>query len=139
MKKIPKYLTIFITTIIILFLFVMFFSEKEVRYQCTGKLTNNNDVIEPVEMFIKITEFRPWVSLWSDSNGYLNTEIPEKYKGSYYAGFYGHLEKTGDKFQIYDTYPEKIFRGYFSILSNTLFLDLESYFGIFEGKCNNIY
>jgi len=113
--------------LVALFFFAANFSTTESSFQCSGEITNNN-ISQPSTVYIKLTEYRPWVR--SDSDGSLNWELPNEW-----VGYFGHIEKVGDQFQIYETYPQKTFKGTFSTLSQTLAIDLEAPFGFFDGTC----
>ena len=128
-KKILKYSGLAVFVLIILFLSIATFSAAESSFQCSGE-TSFEGSFRPMTIYMKLTEYRPWVRFWSDSAGSINLEIPNAL-----VEYYGHLEAAGDQLQIYDTYPQKTLKGNFSRLSKTLAIDLESRFGFFDGTC----
>lgn len=129
MKKSLKYIGGSVLGFIILFLFVSNFSTTESSFQCSGEISGS-EISRPMNIYIKLTEARPWVGLWSDSDGSINLEIPNEW-----VEYYEHIEEVGDQLQIYKTYPQKTLKGNFSVLSRTLAIDLGSPFGFFDGAC----
>ena len=129
MKKTLKYLGFLILGFIILFLIVANFSTTESSLQCSGEMSDKG-TIQPMTVYIKLSEYRWWVGLWSDSDASLNLEIPNMW-----VGYFGKVEEVGDQLQIYETYPQKILKGNFSELSKTL--AIETPFGFFDGVCND--
>ena len=129
MKKSLKYIGFGVLGLIVLFFFVANFSAVESKFQCSGEISFEGTT-RPMNVFMKLTEHRSWVGLWSDSAGSINLEIPNEW-----VEYYGHIEEVGDQLQIYETYPQKALKGNFSKLSKTLAIDLESPFGFFGGAC----
>lgn len=130
MKKSLKYVGFGILVLILLFFFIAKFSMTESSFQCTGEITRENVSQRSKTVYIKLTEYRPWIGLWSNSSGSLDLEIPNEW-----VEYYGYIEEVGDQFQIYETYPSKSLKGNFSKLSKTLAINLESPFGFFDGAC----
>ncbi|OGZ62663.1 MAG: hypothetical protein A3C58_03330 [Candidatus Staskawiczbacteria bacterium RIFCSPHIGHO2_02_FULL_34_10] len=127
MKKSIKYIGFAVLGVVVLFFFATQFSEAESSFQCFGEISFNGTT-RPMTVYMKLTEYRPWVL--SDSHGSINLEIPNEW-----IEYYGHIEEVGDQLQIYETYPQKMLKGNFSRLSKTLAIDLESPFGFFDGNC----
>ncbi|MDP3771982.1 MAG: hypothetical protein Q8Q94_01230 [bacterium] len=127
MKKSLKYVGSGVLGIVVLFFFAANFSEVESSFQCSGEISLNGTT-RPMTVYMKLTEYRPWVR--SDSNGSINLEIPNEW-----VEYYGHIEEAGDQLQIFETYPQKTLKGNFSKLSKTLAIDLEPPFGFFDGTC----
>ncbi len=75
--------------------------------------------------FLKFTKYRSIVSLWSDSDGSLNTEFPSKWRD-----YYSYTKFVGDQLQIYKS---KKMVGNFSFLSNVIALDTP--YGFYDGNC----
>lgn len=130
MKKTFKYLAIGVGGLVLLFIFLANFSVKEINYKCSGDLSQN-DEIKPIDIYIKLRVYRPWVGLWGDSAGSLNWELDNGW-----VGYYGYLQDVGDQLHIYETYRTNVFKGRFSKLSNNLAMDLGSSMGFFNGACN---
>ena len=128
-KKLLKYIGIPIFTLIVLFLIVVNFSAVESSFKCSGQLSLDGNT-QSKTIYMKLTQYRPWVGLWSDSSGSVNLEIPNEW-----VEYYEHVEEVGDQYQIFETYPQKTLKGNFSLLSKTLAIDLESPFGFFDGLC----
>ncbi len=128
LKTILKIIGSLLVAAVGLYLFVVFFSSVETKYESTGTLTefesNTNETI-----YIKLNEYRRWVGFWSDSDGSLNLEIPNKT-----VVYYRHLSQAGDLIQIYDWDMNLV--GTFSKLSNELQIKIGHRF--FEGKCHEI-
>lgn len=81
------------------------------------------------DLYFKLTEYRWWVGLWSNSNGYLSIEIPNEL-----SDYFDSIQKNGDKIYIYDKEKNS---GIFSTLSQSLMLNID-FFGNFEGQCEII-
>ena len=120
-----RYFAAFVVLVVVLYFIVVRFSAVESRYKCTGEALRDGIAV-PTEIFIKLNEYRWWVSFWSDSAGSLHTEIPNEL-----VRFYGDLTEVGDQFQIMG-YQNKLV-GNFSNLSKTLALD--TFRGFFDGNC----
>jgi len=127
MKQALKYIGFIILILIALFFFVVNFSAARTSYQCTGELTENGTA-QPTTVFITIEEYRPWVGLWSDSDGSMKLEIP-----NVIHKYYPRVERVGEQRQIY----QEGLVGNFSTLSKTLALDIE-FFGFFDGNCQSV-
>lgn len=131
MKKISTYIGLTLGGLLVLFLFVANFSATEKSFQCSGEITKDNIPQGAKTVYIKLTEYRPWVGLWSDSSGSVHLEIPsEGYE------YFDHVDKVGDQLQIYQSYPQKTPKGNFSALSNVLAID--TLYGVFEGNCQPV-
>lgn len=128
-RKQLKYIGLPIFALIALFLFIVNFSAVESNFRCSGEISLDGNTRSKT-IYMKLTQYRPWVALWSDSNGAVSLEIPNEW-----VEYYGQVEKVGDQLQIFETYPKKTLRGNFSLLSKTLAIDLESPFGFFDGLC----
>ena len=114
--------------IVVIALVVIFkFSAVETSFECKGKVSADNKSEESA-IYIKLSEYRPWVGLWSDADGDLKFEIP-----SQYLGYYTPIKEVGDQLQIYD--GQKI-AGNFSKLSKVLALKVPT--GFFDGSCTAI-
>lgn len=129
MKKALKYIGFALGGLLVLFLFVANFSATKTNLQCTGEISYEGNT-RPLTVYMKLTEYRPWVGLWSDPDSSINLEISNEW-----VEYYGHVEEVGDQLQIYETYPAKALKGNFSKLSKILAIDLESPFGFFDGNC----
>ena len=105
------------------------FLATESGFKCSGALSLGG-VTRQTTVFIKLTEYSSWSSLSTDSDGSIYLEIPNEW-----IEYYEYVEKVGDQFQIYDSYPQKVLKGNFSGLSRTLAIDLEPPFGFFDGIC----
>ncbi len=127
-KTILKIIGSLLLAVVGLYLFVVFFSSVETKYESTGTLTefesSSNETI-----YIKLNEYRFWVGFWSDSDGDLNLEIPNKT-----VEYYSHLDETGDLIQIYDWDMKLV--GTFSKLSKEIQIKIGHRF--FEGKCHEV-
>jgi len=129
-KILLKYIAIFIFILVIAYLFVIKFSVTELKFKCSGQLTSNTDKQSKI-IYIKLSLYRPWVHIWSQSNceGDLQLEIPNLWVESY-----GCLQQNGDHIHIYkERLPERLL-GNFSLLSKALSIDLGP-FGFFDGLC----
>ena len=104
---------------------VMNFSAKESTFVCSGTM-NAAAGQSPAKVFFRITEYRWWVHLWSESDGSVSLEVPNTT-----VEYYGHVKVLGDQLQILRD-PSSI-KGSFSKLSH--FLLLATPVGAFEGTC----
>ena len=75
MKKILIRFSILLMIVLII---VFLFSVKESKFECIGKLENNN-LTSDVTLFMKLKEYRWWVHLWNESDGLVWIEVPGKY------------------------------------------------------------
>jgi hypothetical protein len=116
---------IFIAVISLVIVFK--FSAVETSFECKGKISADSKTEEST-IYIKVDEYRFWVSLWSDADGNLKFEIPNQ---DY--GYYTPIKEVGDQLQIYD---EKKIAGNFSKLSKVLTLKVPT--GFFDGNCKPI-
>ncbi len=78
---------------------------------------------------MKLTEYRWWVHLWSDSDGMIQVEIPGKFLDSS-----TNIKEVGDQIQIFDY--QKRMKGYFSKLSK--FISINTFSDFFDGTCKEI-
>ena len=129
MKQFFKYTVIIVTSLLLLFVFVANFSATEYRYECKGSFKTADEQYEDDTIYLKLSDYRFWVKMWSGSDASLNIEVPNKH-----VDYYGHLEKVGDQLQIYDF--DKNLKGNFSKLSKTL--ALQTYLGFFDGTCKRV-
>jgi hypothetical protein len=104
---------------------VMNFSAKESTFVCSGTV-NATAGQSPAEVFLRITEYRWWVHLWSESDGSVSLEVPNTT-----VEYYGHVKVVGDQLQIYRD-PSSM-KGNFSKMSHYLLLSTSV--GPFEGSC----
>ena len=127
MKRVAKYLTVLALGIVLIFVLIVFFSSTETRYQCSGALTKEG-ATSPTTFYLKITEYRWWVGLWSQSVGLVWLEIPQVMFESY-----GDVRKSGDNLLIYE--PSSM-GGIYSKLSNTF--SVQTPHGVLDGSCRKI-
>lgn len=128
LKTILKIIGSLLVAVVSLYLFVVFFSSMETKYESTGTLSEFESTTNET-IYIKLNEYRWWVGFWSESDGSLNLEIPNKT-----VEYYSHLNEAGDLIQIYDWDMKLV--GNFSKLSNELQIKIGHRF--FEGKCHEI-
>ena len=132
MKSIVKKVVIFVLVGLGLCLATLFvvanFSATETRLKCQGTLLSWGDEGEST-IFVKLTEYRWWVGLWSKSDGLIYIEIPNTL-----VEVFTHIEDSGEFLQVFRTYPQKSFKGQFSILSNNLQISITPNLS-FEGIC----
>jgi hypothetical protein len=82
-----------ILVVIATFLMVVNFSAVQSKYVCTGTFINSN-ILTDGEVFLQLEAYRPWVKLWSKSDGNLIVEA---------AGttYFEHLQKAGNIYGIF--------------------------------------
>ena len=117
-----------------LFLFIVFFSEVKSPFVCNGVLKEDGES-KSAEVFIEISEFRWWVGLWGDEDGWIWVEKPKAIYENYRFRDYGHVLHIYAP--IYDRIEinERSIGG-FTKLSKTL--TLETAVGYFDGRCTRI-
>ncbi len=113
-------------TLVVVLLIVILFSEKTTKYECIGKFQNN-----PTDktVFLKHSEYRWWVSLWSDSKGSMWFEVPTKT-----VDVSTELRDGGNLIRILGYNNEM--KGMFSPLSKSLSIKINDDF--FDGLCKEI-
>jgi len=126
--KLIKYFGAFVVIAILLFLSVASFSSVESRYQCSREISSH-DNYQPATIYMKLQEYRWWVSLWSDSDGSVWLEVP-----NITLEYFEHVVEVGDQLQIYDY--QKTPKGYFSTLSKSLAVTTPVW--SFDGTCKEI-
>jgi len=112
---------------VLLFVFLAKFSAVESRFECSGDISAEG-VSHPTTIYMVLTEYRWWVGLWSDYDGNIWVELPDKT-----LHYYGNIEKILTNYHINDPISG---RGTFSTLSKAL--DIKTPYGFFDGKCKNI-
>ena len=123
--KLMKYLGALIVAALLLFVFVANFSAIESRFQCSGEIYSESD-LHPATIYMKLQEYRWWVGLWSESDGSVWLEIPNKT-----FEYFEHVVEVGDQLQIFDS--QKKSKGYFSTLSKSLAISTPVW--SFDGTC----
>jgi hypothetical protein len=103
---------------------VVFHSSEESNYRCTGYLNNSN---VQTGVNLRIETYRPWVSLWSDSDAAIWVEIPNQW-----VDYYGDSEDLGTQLQFFSSSGE--IKGNFSKISSNLMASTIN--GVFEGECS---
>jgi len=126
--KLVKHFGALLFAVIVTFLYALNFSVKLSNFECTGKILSSENT-EPITVYIILEEYRWWVGLWSDSDGNVKLEIPNKT-----VDYYSHVIKVGSQLQIYNKPSEM--KGNFSMLSKVL--SLKTPIGFFDGKCVGI-
>lgn len=91
-----------------------------------GKFQKNN---AEKTVFLKLTEYRWWVKLWSDSDGMIWVEIPGK---DFISST--NLDKDSNQIRIFS--GDKQLMGIFSPLSN--FLSIKTFDDFYDGQCKEI-
>ncbi len=116
-------------TLVLCFLIISIYSEKISFYKCSGEITEDEDNLNyQSDLYLKLSEYRWWVGLWSDSDGYVKIEVP----GNTWD-YFNKIEKNSEHMSIY--YNNEL-RGYFSRISH--FLNIKSNYYFFEGQCLKI-
>jgi hypothetical protein len=121
-----KYFLSIIVAVITLFLIIVNFSAVESKYICTGSLTNAEG---KSEIFVQLEKYRPWVGLWSKSDGNMKAEVPLQT-----LSYYEHLQKAGNTYGVFSKEGGTL-EGSFSTLSRYLSLKISNNL-VFEGRCN---
>ena len=127
MKKLPKFVAASVVLIVIIVVLIVSCSSTDTRLQCTGTLTRQS-VASPMTIFVKITEYRWWVGLWSESHGALWVEIPHEA-----SEYYERVSRNGENLLISSSSSRLGVGGLYSKLSDTLSLHMPM--GVFDGSC----
>jgi hypothetical protein len=126
--KLLKYLGALVLVVVLLYTFLVKSSAVVSKFECSGGISSEGGS-HPVTVYMQLEEYRWWVGLWSDSNGNLRIEIPNKT-----IQYYGHVVKAGSQLQIF--YRQNDPRGNFSTLSKALALSTPN--GFFDGTCKRV-
>lgn len=126
--KLFKYIVAFLVATIGLFVFVANFSAVETHFQCFGEISSQGKS-QQATIYMKLHKYRWWVGFWSDSNGSVWIEFPNRS-----FEYFEHVIELGDQLQIYDY--QKNPKGYFSTLSKTLAVTTSVW--SFNGICNKV-
>ena len=121
-----KKISYILTPLVIIFLIVIFFSENTTKYECIGKFQKNNT---DKTIFLKHSQYRWWVSLWSDSIGMMWFEVPNKT-----VDVSTDLRQGGNLIRILGFDNE--LKGMFSPLSKSISVKISGDF--FDGTCKEI-
>ncbi len=127
--KILKRVLLMLIISVALLLIVVNFSEKTSTYRCEGTIQFKDDV-KSTTVYLKLTEYRWWVHLWSNNDANIHLEVPSLVFPHMY---FSDVKKLGDIFQIYDLGGTQQI-GVFSNLSNTLRIKLQN--ASFDGECS---
>jgi len=127
MKSI-KYLTGLVISIALLLLVLANFSVVESHYKCSGESSLGQNKTHET-LFMALERYRPWVSLWSESDGNMTIELPNEA-----VRYYSHITEVDTQFQIYSS-PNDL-EGQFSTLSRSISVQTPD--GLFEGQCEII-
>ena len=100
-------------------------------YECSGKFTKAGRDGETARLFLKLTKYRSIVSLWGDSDGFLNAEFLTE--PNRYIDLYLYTKIVGNQLQVYKDSEFIKMTGNFSLLSNVISLDI--YHGFYDGNC----
>lgn len=124
-----KILATVVVVVVLLYVFLAKFSSVETKYACQGEFTNGG-VSEEGKVFFRLEAYRPWVGLWSDSDGSMWLEIPNEH-----VEYFDNLLRVADSYQILESQysDESGIQGNFSALSNAL--TLQTYKGFYDGYC----
>ncbi len=130
-KKISLLLVLIVLSLVIL----INFSETSSKYECIGSLKSSNSKKENVKLFFVYNQYRPWIRIFSKSDGDLRIEIP-----NHWTQYYSHVEDTGNKDEHLHIKKNKneMMNGFFSMLSKTIWMKLDLNEEIYEGECKEI-
>lgn len=116
----------FLIPIVVIFIVVILFSEKTTKYECIGKFQNTNN---ETSIFLKHSEYRWWVGLWSKSNGTIWVELPGK-------NLDVSTDLNSNENQIFIFDYKKELKGIFSPLSKHISIKITNEF--YDGSCKEI-
>lgn len=108
--------------------FLMGSTARESHFICEGRL-ESGPVSQPMTVLLKISEYRWWIGLWSDSNGSVRIEAPSEWVD--------HAPRVADLGELIDFYGfRNEVKGQYSKPSQTLSYERPN--GVFEGTCKAI-
>lgn len=125
--RILKVIGAFAVALVALAIVLFKFSAVETRYRCKGSLVTDQQV-QSTEVFLKRQSYRWWVSFWSQSQGSIWLEIPNRT-----VEYYNDVSGT----DLLGLSGSEGFRGTFSTLSNALQVNVPT-IGNFTGVCQPI-
>lgn len=116
---------------VLLYLIAANFSAVESRFECEGQIMAGSDP-EPLEIYVKLQEYRWWVDLWSDSDGSMFIEVPNKS-----LEYISHIKRVGNQLQLFDGHSagDLSLKGNFSTLSRSMAIRVADA-GFFDGTCS---
>ena len=126
--KALKILLLFSLLVVTCLVVLSNFSSTERRFECAGTISSREHTSDE-QAFIRWEKYRWWVGLWSDSEGNIWLEIPNKT-----AAYYEMIEQSRDQVTIRTNGK---MAGLFSTLSNSIDIDIPVY-GPFSGTCREI-
>jgi len=120
-----KTIALLFAAAIALFFVVANFSSVQTTYKCSGSLfsgpTSSLEIAN-----LRIETYRPWVGLWSESDGSLTLEIPHKT-----TEYFDHVQRSSINLQIGRLDSASF--GTFSLISKTI--TISTGIGQYEGAC----
>jgi hypothetical protein len=137
-KKLLSVLFASSIAVVMLFVLIANFSEQVTQYSCKGTYKTKNQTEETGEVFLKVSKYRWWVSLWNDQSD--GTVLVEFRKGfdpttKLPVSYIDHLldiRYSQETIQLRDLKSSPA--GVFYLLSNSV--TLSSTYGWFDGKCS---
>ena len=127
--KILKIIFSIIAVVVLLYLFIVFFSGKTTTYACEGNVKTSSGEYEQ-DAFVELVEYRWWVGLWSDSDASVWIETPKPDSWTYY---YGHVTDSGSMLNLFGGQSNNELEGNYKKLSGQLSFNTVQ--GIFSGTC----
>lgn len=130
-----KKLSYFLIPIVVVFLIVIFFSEKTTKYECIGILKSSTLTKDGVKLFVRYDDFYPWTKLWNQSDGGLRVEIP-----NHWTQYFTFIQNTDDKDEHLHIFKKKNdpMSGFFSKFSRSIWLKIDLNNEIYEGECKEL-
>src|SRR5262245_13444398 len=93
----------------------------ETKFECAGVTrTASTNRSEQTKLFVKLTRYRPWM-IWAKSDGMLQYEIP-----NFRHGLFLDMKSVGGYLYIHRLDSAKQPQGQFSMISNSLMLNLDN-------------
>ena len=105
--------------------FLVLFSESTSNYQCNGTIAGQA-LGSNTRIFFELNEYRPWVGLWSDSDGSMMLE-----SATQYLRYHSKIKDIGTQLQILN--EDSSIVGAFSKLSGKV--SIQTIDGFFDGTC----
>ena len=102
------------------------YSSTNTVFACAGAFTQAGEVSGPDTIYMDLKQFSWWVGFWSDSDGSLWVEIPDRL-----VLYFSDLTEAGNFIRIHK--HDDTFAGQLSTLSGSV--SINTIYGVFDGQC----
>jgi len=127
MKSIFKVLLCVCALSVLLVVVLMNFSSTVTAYKCPGTFALPEGPVAG-DIYVHLEEYRPWVGLWSDTDGNMKIEVRKADQATF--DYLSRVDDNGINLLIFKGQKAA---GMFSRLSNIL--SINTTWGVFDGMC----